>query len=450
VLFPAAPNFETGRKYESEVARKGGGTAFAADIKIMDMKNLKKADIVFFAAGLAVLGAAVASMFLFKGGRVLPPKRETIVFAQWWESAMEEGSLEEIIADFEEEHPLIKVRLHNAAYEDIRDGLFDTEQEPPDLIAVETGRLAGIAGAGLLDVLPPIEGDGAEVADADTGLRCYYLPTVTFLYPLYYNIDILTAAGYLRPPRTREEFLDYAKNITDTAKGVYGTAFSRNIWTDIFPWMWAGGSETVETINWESRPSANTLAFLSALNKERVVYPSPLSKREDELLEAFLAGHIVMFVSSQASAAEIRAKKPALSFGVTTIPAVGQSEGRHVFPVTEWALAIPSKSARKDEALSLLRHLAARKNDLAIAARGITDYRYDDPASGANQDPIDQKLRALYEASDTAAISILGPVSEKMMDETRNNMLALFAQEQTEAETANAIQTAFTRPEIAQ
>ncbi|MDR1229982.1 MAG: extracellular solute-binding protein [Spirochaetaceae bacterium] len=414
------------------------------------MKNLKRADIVFFVVGLVVLGAAVASMFLFKGGRVLPPKRETIVFAQWWEDAMEEGSLAEIIADFEEEYPLVRVRLHDAAYEDIRDGLFDTEQAPPDLIAVETGRLAGIAEAGLLDVLPPMEGDGAEVADTDAGLSRYYLPTVTFLHPLYYNVDILTAAGYLRPPRTREEFLDYAKNITDTAKGVYGTAFSRNIWTDIFPWMWAGGSGTVEAVNWESRPAVNTLAFLSALHKEQTVYPSPLSKREDELLEAFMAGHIAMFVSSQASAAEVRAKKPALSFGVTTIPAAGQSEGRHVFPVTEWALAVPSKSTHKGEALSLLRYLASRKNDLAIAARGITDYRYDDPASVANQDPVDQKLRALYEASDTAAISILGPVSEKMLDETRNNMLALFAQEQTEAEAASAIQTAFTRPESAQ
>jgi multiple sugar transport system substrate-binding protein len=414
----------------------------------MDMKNLKKADFVFFAAGLAVLAVAVASMFLFKGGSILPPKQETVVFAQWWETAMEEEALAAIIADFEAEYPLIKVRLHNAAYEDIRDGLFDTEREPPGLIAVDTGRIAGIAESGLLEALPPMENDGAEAADAD-GLDHYYLPIVAFLHPLYYNIDILTAAGYLRPPRTREEFLDYAKKTTDATKGIYGTAFSRNVWTDIFPWMWAGGAGTGEPVNWESRPAINTLAFLSTLNKERVVYPSPLSKREDELLEAFLAGHIAMFVSSQASAAEIRAKKPALSFGVTTIPTVAQWEGRHVFPVTEWALAIPSQSARKDEALSLLRYLAARKNDLAVAARGIADYRYGNPASGADEEPIDRKLRALYEASDTAALSTLGPGSEKMMNEARNNMLALFAQEQTEADTAAAIQTAFTRLETA-
>jgi multiple sugar transport system substrate-binding protein len=271
-------------------------------------------------------------------------------------------------------------------------------------------------------------------------LRRYYLSAVSFLHPLYYNIDILTAAGYLRPPRTREEFLDYAKNMTDTAKGIYGTAFSRNVWTDIFPWVWAGGTGgTVETIDWTSRPVVNTLSFLSALNKERFVYPSPLSKREDELLDAFLSGNIAMFVSSQATAIEIRARKPATAFGVTTIPTVEQSEGRHVFPVTEWALAIPAKSAHKDAALSLLRYLAARKNDLAVAAHGIIGYRYGYPA----EDPTDQKLRALYESSDTAAVSILGPSSESMINEVRSSMIALFDEDKNEAETAAAIQAAF-------
>jgi ABC-type glycerol-3-phosphate transport system substrate-binding protein len=227
--------------------------------------------------------------------------------------------------------------------------------------------------------------------------------------------------------------------MTDTAKGIYGTAFSRNVWTDIFPWVWAGGTgRTVETIDWTSRPVVNTLYFLSTLNKERLVYPSPLSKREDELLDAFLSGNIAMFVSSQATAIEIRAKKPAMAFGVTTIPAVEQSVGRHVFPVTEWALAIPAKSAHKDAALSLLRYLAARKNDLAVAAHGIAD-RYDYPA----EDPTDQKLRALYESSDTAAVSILGPSSESMINEVRSSMLALFDEDKNEAETAAAIQAAF-------
>jgi multiple sugar transport system substrate-binding protein len=419
----------------------------------IDAKNLKRADAVFFIAGLFVLAAVVATVFLFKGGKILPQMRESIVFAQWWEAGMEKGALEEIIADFEKENPLVNVRLHNAGWEDIRDGLFVTERETPDVIAVDTARLAEVVAAGLLDVLPPLEGDVTmESADADTGFRRYYLPVVSFLHPLYYNVDILTAAGFLRPPRTREEFLDYARKVTDTAKGIYGTAISRNVWTDIFPWIWAGGTGgtggSTGAINWTSRAVINTLSFFSTLNNERLVYPSPLSKREDELLDAFLAGNIAMMVSSQASAAEIRARKPALAFSVTTIPTAAQSEGRHIFPVTEWALAIPAKSEHKEEALSLLRYLAGRKNALAVAAHGITGYRYENSASGADEDPIVQKLRSLYEASDIAAISILGPSSESMLSEVRSNMLALFnkdknEKDKNEAETAAAIQAAF-------
>jgi hypothetical protein len=105
-------------------------------------------------------------------------------------------------------------------------------------------------------------------------------------------------------------------------------------------------------------------------------------------------------------------------------------------------LAIPVKSAHKEEALSLLRHLAERKNDIASAARGLTGYRYEDSRSG-DEDPIDQKLRALYEASDTVAVSSLGTDAEVILNDVRSNLLDLFNGEKTEAETAAAIQAAF-------
>jgi multiple sugar transport system substrate-binding protein len=421
-------------------------------IQPADTKNLKKADFVFLVAGIVVVAAAIVLVFLFKDGNILPPKRTTVVFAQWWKSGMEKGSLDDIIADFEKDYPLIRVRLHNADWEDIRDGLLDAESESPDIVAVDAGRLTEVVALGLLDVLPldilpqgslPSTANGEEgVTTADTDRDRYYLQLVSFLHPLFYNIDVLSAAGFLRPPRTREEFLDYAQKTTNAAKGVYGTAFSRNTWTDILPWIWAGGGgETIEKINWTSRSVMDTISFLSVLNKEKLVYPYPLSKREDELLEAFLAGRIAMFISSQAAAAEIQAKNPALPFGVTTIPQATQPVGRNVFAVTEWALAIPAKSAHKEGALSLLRYLAGRKNDFAAAAHGITGYHHEYSAADA-EDLTDQKLRALYEASDTAAVSILGADAETILNAIRINLLALFNEEKTEAETAAAIQIA--------
>jgi multiple sugar transport system substrate-binding protein len=426
-------------------------------IQTSDTKNLRKADLAFFIAGILVVAAAVALVFLTQDGNILPPKRTNIVFAQWWESGMEKGALNGIIADFEKNHPLIRVRLLNADWENIRDELLDreTERESPDIIAVDTGRLTEVVALGMLDILPsdafPSTASGGETAaSADTDSNRYYLRLVSFLHPLFYNIDLLSAAGFLRPPRTREEFLDYAKKTTDPAKGVYGTAFSRNIWTDIFPWIWAGGiGATIDKINWTSRPVIETLSFLSVLNKEKLVYPFPLSKREDELLDAFLAGHIAMFTASQAAVAEIQAKKPSLSFGVTTIPQVAQPDRRNIFPITEWALAMPAKSAHKEEALSLLRYLAERENDLAAAVRGLAGYRYAYSATSTDEDPIDQKLRALYESSDTTAVSILGTDAETPLNEIRINLLSLFNGEKTEPEAAAAIQAAFVHEQAA-
>jgi ABC-type glycerol-3-phosphate transport system substrate-binding protein len=413
--------------------------------RLIDPKNVRKADIVYFGLGICVLFAAALSVFLFKEGKILPLKRVTVVFTQWWDSGMDTGTLERVLADFERENPLIRARTHNAGWEDIRDGLFQTEADAPDLVAVDPVRLDEVIASGLLEALPAIDSDNAETtALAAEDLRRYYLPVVSFLHPLFYNIDILTAAGLSRPPKTREEFLTYAQKTTSVENGVYGTALSRNVWTDIFPWIWTSGvGDLTEKLNWTGRAVTDTLYFFSALNKTGL-YPLPLSKREDELLEAFTAGKIAMFVSSQASIAEIRAKKPALNFDVTTIPPAAQMRGRNIFPVTEWALAIPVKSTHKEEALILLRYLSKRKNDLAVAAHGITGR----PSTGSGEDPATKKLRALYEASGAAAVSVIGARTETKLNEVREAILTMFQSEKNEAETAAAIQAAFIQADL--
>jgi ABC-type glycerol-3-phosphate transport system substrate-binding protein len=422
-----------------------------AFMRPLDTRNLIKADFVFFAAGILMLTVITASVFSVvfqsRNGKILLPGRETIVFAQWWEGGMEKNALNGIIADFEKEHPLVNVRLQNANWEEIRAGLHTPDGKVPDVIALDTGRISGIPVFDLLDTLPPLEGDRMGNIAGNADLSQYYYPVVSFMAPLYYNIDILTAAGFLRPPHTREEFLAYAKKTTNAAKGVYGTAFSRNTWTDIFPWLWTGtAGDAIKNINWTDRSVTDALSFLSGLYKDNLVYPQPLAKREDELLDAFLSGRIAMFISSQAAAAEIRAKKPALAFGVTTIPPPAQTGGRNVFPVTEWALAIPVNGEHKEAAVAFLQYLVSRKNDLSRAAHGITGYRYDQVAG---EDPIDQKLRALYEASDTAAVSALGLHSETILSEVGNSMRDLFNGRKTEAEIAAELQAVFAQVNIA-
>lgn len=127
----------------------------------------------------------------------------------------------------------------------------------PDLFWLSQEYVAGYASLGaILDISDRLAKDDAPAAKLDdyfpeilkTGQyqdKTYGLPWIAQPVMLYYNPDLLQAAGVAEPDEswTWDTFKDAAAKVTDASKGIYGTSF--NSWPPIHMFMWQAGGETI-------------------------------------------------------------------------------------------------------------------------------------------------------------------------------------------------------------
>ena len=127
----------------------------------------------------------------------------------------------------------------------------------PDLFWLSQENVAGYAALGaLLDVTERLEGDDTPAADlsdyfepilrtAQYEGQTYGLPWISQPVMLYYNPELLEAAGIEPPDETWdwETFRSAAEQLTDAEAGVYGTSF--NGWPPPQMFIWQNGGEVI-------------------------------------------------------------------------------------------------------------------------------------------------------------------------------------------------------------
>jgi multiple sugar transport system substrate-binding protein len=260
-------------------------------------------------------------------------------------------------------------------YASLMDGAAG-EAAPGDILALDPLWVSALAGKGVL------EGE--------------FYPLLTYISPLFYNIDILRAAGFSRPPKTRDEFLSMARAVRKLNRDLYGIALSAGadnfslLRRDIYPWVWAAGA----TLFAEGRPRLTegpfvaALEFLGTLNNEGFLVPGSFSWDEDQQREAFIKGKTVFMI---APVMEIEALREAMggSFGVSTIPVPGSYASRPVFGTEGWGLGISSRSKYKEEAKIFIAFLLEQSGRIAAWAHAIPGNGLS-PAAG--EDPLYTKV----------------------------------------------------------
>jgi multiple sugar transport system substrate-binding protein len=213
------------------------------------------------------LAFVITALFLFgtksakKMESVEPP---SIVFTHWLDSEADKEVFLEIISEFESLHGDFKVILNTCSYEDLRSALFrgapmEDSGFPGDVIA--------------LDSLWVSELSNKEIIENVNATP------VSYINILYYNINLLKEAGFSRPPKTRGEFLEYARHFSGSkgnqAALALGMNSSRGIYDDIFPWIWSAGAQLVK----DGKPQVNSrvvtdgFSFLASLYSEGLLTP---------------------------------------------------------------------------------------------------------------------------------------------------------------------------------
>ncbi len=127
----------------------------------------------------------------------------------------------------------------------------------------------------------------------DTQERIWALPYETLVRVLMYRKDVFKKAGLdpNRPPRNWDEFLSYARQLTDPETGVYGTVLASGPQAayDWLPFLWGAGGDAVvfDAAKDEWRAAFATEAGLTAMNYYLKLATSPWKDKSGKAQRGF-------------------------------------------------------------------------------------------------------------------------------------------------------------------
>ncbi|MDR0589870.1 MAG: sugar ABC transporter substrate-binding protein [Spirochaetaceae bacterium] len=418
--------------------------------------DIKKLDWFLFCLAIGVLGTGFFLTLIFSPNHANDSGNITLVFAQWWQDELEKDTLEAIIREYEALHPGVTLRLVHRPYDVLAEELLNPAEKapPPDILGLDSHWLYELI---RMDMLEPLESyTRGEPALDQANLfpeeppgehKKWALPLISFMAPLFYNSALLEAAGFDRPPKTRGDFLAYAKALTDPPAGIYGMTLAlgpenpQGLYRDIFSWIWASGVEFVpeRALDFTDPAVVETLDFLNRLYQEGVLSPASFTKTEEEKRREFMEGRAAMMVGSIPEIHRIMEGQPTLRFGISTIPSVDTYPDRPVFGLTSWYAGISRESLHKEEAWAFLSFLAERRSFLAAMAHAVPGSG-DEPGETAGENFLYTKAYDMYTAG-AAADRFAGiPKIKELETILREELTAMFEGKRPPPETARAIQ----------
>jgi ABC-type glycerol-3-phosphate transport system substrate-binding protein len=409
------------------------------------LKLPKISDRLLFAAALAV-----AVLMLIRFAVHKAPEKTTLVFAYAEMPSMnqkEEELLHSLAGEFEALNPEIRIRFEKKSYDELKNLVRETpgtetentknRKTVPDIAALDDWLLRDGIRKGSLVSPYADKGDEHGEIPPETSRT---VPLVSLVDVLFYNIDILKAAGLDRPPGNYGEFLaaaeavaKYAMTERAGADEIHAVALAlspddpRSVFRDVFSWMWAAGSGPLspETDgNFPGRRTAAALEFLGQLARDGRLAPGTFEKTGMERLEEFAEGKIGMMTGSVKDIAFLE-KSMKGAFGITRVPGPAEYPGRPVFALYGLYAGILRQCAHIDEARAFLAFLA-EKNP------GETAWM-------ETEDPLSVKARDMYEAAGIIQGYAGFIQGAELEDLVRKELVPLLEGNRSGADTAAAI-----------
>ena len=291
---------------------------------------------------------------------------------------------EVVIPAFQKEHPNITVNAQAIAYDELRKKLLAAIAggETPDLLRADIIWVPEFAEQGALVPLDTLMTDFGAYKD-----RVYAGPLATNFYEghyyglpldtntrvIFYNNDVLKAAGIAEPPKTIAEFqADCTKikalNKADTFCYAEGGTGAWNV----LPWIWSNGGNitdptfTKATGFLNSKGTVAAVTMLHDMLKNGTLSPSILGGGL-QTSEAIGKGQVGMIVDGPWMPPIFKEQFPTLGYSLAPMPA---GDGGSASVVGGEDIALFDKSTNKDAALTFLRFLLEEPQQIAMGKTG--------------------------------------------------------------------------------
>jgi multiple sugar transport system substrate-binding protein len=302
-------------------------------------------------------------------------------FAQWWEPELPEGAFRGLMDEFEAANPGIKVELLSGPYSSTK------EQVVAGAAAGTMSDVVGLDGAwvsdfvkqgSLADLSALMDSSSYDQAQLASQIQIdgstFMVPVVNFVYPLYTNDDLLSAAGVAAPPTNRTEFEAAASAVS--GDGVSGWALPlsleapNGIQNDVMSWVWASGGSMLK----DGQPDVTNAEVTSAIEFIKGMWdggsiaPGSFTMKEQDKLEEFTNGRAAMVISSLSHINLIRESNPDLNFSISALPSVDGYSGKRGIPYASWGIGVAENSENKDEAWKLVSFLMSESTNQKLSS----------------------------------------------------------------------------------
>jgi multiple sugar transport system substrate-binding protein len=255
------------------------------------------------------------------------------------------------------------------------------------------------------------------------------IPFVMRPFGMVYNTELFEKAGISEPPKTWNEFVDSAKEITDPSGGVYGAEMDPADSYDPWKILWTftrqmGGdyvSKDLKTAQFTSEEVEAAVRFwFDWATKYRIVDPNSMTWEATDALTAFANGKVGMLImitsnvdptlqDSKVKGKYEYAPMPTIPYGMNQIPAGGAPTPSIV---SGDYLGVADYSDVQDEALQLIDLMTDYQNqvdyyeavgDLPCNTRAVEDL-------AAKSDTVETFMNAEREATPTPFTGAFGPI----------------------------------------
>jgi multiple sugar transport system substrate-binding protein len=364
----------------------------------MYCKNVKKSiyhidkiDIFIIAALIILIITPLIANLFFKTEP--GSKQVNLYISVTSEELFGKELMETLIQEFEKQNPDIRLRTADSASDAEPDILFFNECDYSSLIAA--------------DALTELN----SFTNYESGARQMAIPLVSFMDMLFYNINILTAAGFDHPPKTRDEFITYSRAVSRGNSGIAGYALSLSaddhqaLSRDVFSWIWAAGGSFLTGAGDSpsiTRAITSDISFFGLLNREGLLASGIFETTGDQRLDEFIRGKEAMIIASTRAIPYLRAKMGDSAFGVTTIPVSGTG-GKYCTVISSIYAGISANTSCPDEAWRFLEFLAGKSPLLCAELKAVPGIISNIiPGDYVSDDTFYSKAWDVFEASDIA------------------------------------------------
>lgn len=335
----------------------------------------------------------LAVAFTAQGCNLLGPPRAggRQVELVWWKPFEDARFVQPLVEEFQRAHPNIHIKFVQKPIETYEDELVDAlaAGQGPDIFSLHNDWLPkhknkiAPAPEGLWSIREFqekfLEVVNSELVDAG---KIYGAPLSMDVLALYYNKDILAAAGLARPPATWEDLVKITPKLTKTdAFGNFersaialGTADNINRAPDILGLLMLqngtpfftpdrgqsliAGSIRDEQGNYFT-PGKRALEFYTQFaNPGKVTYT--WNNRSNNSIDAFAAGQVAMVFGYSYLRPTLANKAPFLNYAVTGVPQLEAGKSKVNF-ANYWAESVSKQSREQEAAWQFLKFITDPK-----------------------------------------------------------------------------------------